>query len=423
MMKNNKIALILPLILSAVSCGPVAPSTPTNNEPLPRYDANEIISHLLDNVNVKVSGYEIATFEEPYSFLNYSTKIDVNRDYSKIYEEDGTVTPAIRDNSNYAFSTYLKAKDGGTYFEILNADNTVEKVEYKINYNKVLFNEYFANPFEYIDVDDFDLDGNLDLVKANLIVELLTGIPTSPKTAKFTFEDNYATSLDITFNPRLDIIESSTSVIFGEVNYDLNIDFSYNVAPLRHLTPRSNADEHITNALQNKTNYTMTFETDLINSVATLYVTENAIYYQNAINQIGPVDGDVYYKKVGNDTYESYVYKASVGKFNIDELSVKTHQILPDLTKINPNVVLHDNGKNYLIDEVTALNTLDDFIIPTYIVGDGYGIKGTIKLDENDNLAQYKGRFHPSSPFNITQTYFNYGSTSIPSWLDVDNIK
>ena len=167
----------------------------------------------------------------------------------------------------------------------------------------------------------------------------------------------------------------------------------------------------------------MTFETDLINSKATLFVTEDNIYYQNAINSIGPSDGDIFYKKVGDGIYESYIYKASVGKFNIDDLSVKISAILPDLTLINPNILIHDSGENYLIDSVTALNSLDDFIIPSYLIGDGLGMNGSLKVDENNNLTQYKGTFNPSSPFNIIQNYYNYGSTSIPSWLDVDNIR
>lgn len=422
-MKNNKIALILPLILAVTACGPTSNPTTSDTPEVQEFNKYEIISKLLDNVNVKVSGYEVINFEAPYEYLSTTSKIEVNRDYSKIKESDGTFTPAIRDNTDYAFKTYLKAADGGTYCEYLNADNTVEKIEYKINYNKVLFNEYFANPFEYLDETDFDEEGNLNLVKANYIVELLTGVTASPKTAKFTIENNSITSLDITFNPRIDIIDAGSFVIVGNCDYNLDIDFSYDVTPLTHLTPRSGANEHITQALQNKTNFTMTFETDLINSKATLFVTEDNIYYQNAINSIGPSDGDIFYKKVGDGIYESYIYKASVGKFNIDDLSVKISAILPDLTLINPNILIHDSGENYLIDSVTALNSLDDFIISSYLIGDGLGMNGSLKVDENNNLTQYKGTFNPSSPFNIIQNYYNYGSTSIPSWLDVDSIR
>ena len=416
-MKLNKFALVLPLILAAVSCGP------TQNPSEGPIDKAALIEKLLDNVNVKVSGEETIEFEEPYQYLSHSTPIEVNRDYSKIHEEDGTLTPAIRDNTDFAFTTYLKAADGGTYLEYLNPDNTVITKEYRINYNKVLFNEYFANPFDYVDETDFDDEGNLNLVKANLIVELLTGITAAPKTAKFIIENNTITSLDLTFNPRVDIIDGGSVVVVGVCDYNLDIDFSYNVAPLTHLTPRTGADQHITKALTNKSNFTITFETDLADAKATIYVTEDAIYYQNAINDIGPSDGDVYFKKVGEDTYESYVYKSSVGKFNIDTLSNKISAILPDLSKINPNILVHDSGKNYLIDSYTALNSLDEFIIPTYVIEDGFGMYGSVKIDENDNLSQFKGTFYPTSPFNITQNYFNYGTTSIPSWLDTNSIK
>ena len=236
------------------------------------------------------------------------------------------------------------------------------------------------------------------------------------------FEGNKAKSIEIETYARYDMIETSGAPIMIESTYDLDIEFSYDVAEIKHLQPGSNADEHITSALTNKSNYTLTFKTDLFLAATTVYVTEDAIYVQNDNKSVGPSDGDTYYKKVGN-SYESYVYKSSVGKFNIDELSVDVKYILPDLTTINPNILTHESGSVYLIERVAALNSLDNFVIPSYVIGDGYGINGTVILDENNNIAQFRGSFMPGSQFNIIQNYYNYGTTSMPSWLDVANIK
>ena len=47
---------------------------------------------------------------------------------------------------------------------------------YKIAGNKIIYNERFANPFEYIDVEDIADDYSLDLVKATYIVESFTSL-------------------------------------------------------------------------------------------------------------------------------------------------------------------------------------------------------------------------------------------------------
>ena len=413
-MNKKNLLLILPLLAVVTSCGP----TSNGNT-----DLSKVIDNLLNNVNVSIEGNETITFDEGYEFLNSTNEIKVNRDYSKIVEEDGSLTPAIRDNTNNAFKTYFRAKDGGTVYEILNPDNTVQECEYRINYNKVLFNERFSNPFEYIDETDIDENGNLSLVKANLVVDYYTGLLTSPKSAKFTFDGNKATSLKIEFNPRYDLIETSSTFILGVANYDLDINFAYDVVPLTHLTPRSGADEHITNALTNKNNYTVTFEIDINTAKSTTFVTENAIFVQNNIDSVGPTDGDKFYKKVGENTYESYIYKASAGKFNIDELSVNISKIIPDISTVNPNIFKKESGKNYVIDSIAAPNSLDNFVVPQFIIGDGYGTNGIVKLDENDNISQYRGTYYFETYFTVTQNYSNYGSTTLPSWLDVDNIK
>lgn len=426
-MNKKYLALILPLLLT-VSCGPTSTPTETPTEAPttatdPSNNMERVLENLLNNVNIKVTGTEKYVYPEGLEAYNVTNYINIDRDYAKIVEEDGSLTPAVRDNTQNRFVTYIKAKDGSTYNEILDADNTVLKQEFKINYNKVLYNEHFGNPFEYVDVTDIDENGNLNKTKTNYLVQLLTGLSISPKSSVLSFDGSgHATSLKIESYPRYDIIDAGV-IIEIETTYDLLVEFDYNVEPIYHLQPRANADEHITSALSNKTNYTLQFRTDMASTATTIYVTEEAIFVQNDSNATGASDGDMFYKKGSNGTYESYVYKSSVGKFNIDELSVDVKHILPDLTTINPNIVINESGKVYSIDSTAALNSLDNFVIPNYPIGDGFGINGTIILDENDNISQFRGKFFPQQPFNVVQNYYDYGTTSMPSWLDVDSIR
>lgn len=417
MMKKRNLLLVLPLIASVVAC---APSSNDDGN----VDINKVLAYLLDNINVKADGKETVTYSGDYSYLNYENFVNVDRDYSNIKENDGSVTPAIRENTGHQFTTYFKATDGGTVKEVLNPDNTVTTSEYRINYNKVNFSEKFSNPFNFIDAGDIDEEFYLNKVKANYIVEMVTGYARYATTAQFKIENNRATELNFVFADRTNFVQTKDGEeIFITSKFELSIKIDYSVAPIKHLTPRSGADEKITAALVNKNNYTITFSSDLITSKSTVYVTEDAIYFQQAINNIGPSDGDIYYKKVSDGKYESYVYKSSVGKFNIESLSVEISAILPDFSKINPNILLKDSEGIYLVDSIAALNSLDNFVLPYYVIGDGYGRNGTIKVNENNEIVSFRGTFDAGTQFTINQTYFNYGSTSIPSWLDVANIK
>ena len=175
-MNKKYLALVLPLVL-LTACGQTSnpTTTPTTETPTvlkeaqPSVDINQVISSLLNNVNVKVTGLEKNIYPEGYELYNTVNKISVDRDYAKIVEEDGSVTPAVRDNLDPSYRTYLKAKDGGTIYEMLEPNNTVKEYEYRINYNKVLFNEKFGNPFEYLDFSDISIDGDVNLVKTNFI--------------------------------------------------------------------------------------------------------------------------------------------------------------------------------------------------------------------------------------------------------------
>ena len=143
-MNKKYLALVLPLLL-ITSCGQTGNPTsePTTETPSvlkeaqPAVDINEVIANLLNNVNVKVTGVEKNVYPTGYELYNTVNKINVDRDYAKIVESDGSVTPAVRDNLDPSFRTYLKAKDGGTIYEMLEADNTVKEYEYRINYNNI----------------------------------------------------------------------------------------------------------------------------------------------------------------------------------------------------------------------------------------------------------------------------------------------
>ena len=65
---KKKILLILPLILAASACNPT--TGPSTSEPEPKVQVDAVIENLLNNVNVKVTGYEKNNFPEGYEIYN-----------------------------------------------------------------------------------------------------------------------------------------------------------------------------------------------------------------------------------------------------------------------------------------------------------------------------------------------------------------
>lgn len=413
-MKKRNILLILPLLFLTVSCG--ENSTDKNSI---KYN---IINKILDNVNVKITGEETITYPSEYKYMDSSTKISINRDYKSINEENGTKTAAIRDYSNGEFTTYLQGDDGQIVNEFLSSKNEVVSVDYTPSNIQLLFSEYFANPFTYIDESDIDDDYSLNLAKASLLVEAYTGYQYAVKEAKFNVEDNVATSLNIEFFDKINGLVSTDETISITNSLSLDIKFNYDIAEIKHLTPRNISDEGLNNVFKNDENFTITFESDATSDTCIVYATSDAIYVHTGIKDIGIVDGDIYYKKASNGSYDQYIYDASELKFNLESFDVKLDDILPNVESVSPNILLNESENVFTFDNFSAKYGIENLILPNYKISSGLGLNGTLTL-KNGKISKLYAKFNETSPFSITQNYYNYGSTSMPSWLDISTIK
>ncbi len=407
-MKLKKLLFIIPLLAGLVGCNKGV-------------DTTSVIDSLLNGFNVTVSGTETITYPDNYTYLNKVNQINIDRDYCNIKNSDGTITHAVRENTNYAFTTYFEGPEGETIMEVYKEDNTVSSVQYKVNGNLVLFNEKFENPFIYIDEADLSSDYKLNKAKANLIVEEITGYQVAVKNAKLIVKDGKAIGLDVDFIDRIDAILTETDELFVKHIYEMNISFNYGVKKIAHLKPKAKADSNVNKAFEEKSNFTLTFNSNATYANTIIYVTDNAIYQHNGINVVGAAAGDVYFKKVG-DSYERYAYNKNSNKWNLEQLDVKRSAILPDLSVVSSNLVEKIGDTIYSLDYASSYFTLDNFVIPSYSLGNGFGISATLKI-ENGNLVSFVGMFNVSKTINIVQNYFDYGTTSIPSWLDVSLIK
>ena len=411
-MKKTNVLLLLPLLFSFVSCNEAEVTDPKQN----------IINTILNGVNVKISGQETTTYPDNYSYMNKINTIDIDRDYKIIKNEDGSTTPAVRENTDYEFLTYISGENGQATREVLTSDNKVTTKDLLINAKTVLFKEHFANPFEYIDEYDISDDFSLNLTKANLLVEKYTGLQFGVESAKFIIENNVATGLNIKFYDKVSGLETSQGILNIVNQLKLDIDFSYDITDITRLTPRKNQDETLKKAFNDYDNYTLTFSSDATTNTCIAYITDKLIYIHNSINEIGALNNDVIYKKVGENSYDKYVYRESKSEFSLANFGYKRGDILPDRNNISPEILVKQSENIYTFDNISAVYGLEKMIIPNYAVNSGNGVQGTLTL-ENGNFATLQAKFDDLNPFTITQTYYDHGTTSIPAWLDVSSLK
>ncbi len=411
-MKKFKTLVLLPLLASLVAC--------SENEEINVQE--NIINKILEGVNVQITGNETITYPEELAYLNQVTPISINRDYRIITEEDGKKTSAMRENYETSSMTFFKGSQGQAIYEVYSADNKVEQVNYKILGMDVLYNEYFSNPFDFIDYTDIAEDYSLSLKKASLIIENYTGYQYAVKDAKFFVEDNVATSLNLELFDRIDGIESAGKIIDVTNELELDIKFNYDLKnSIEHLKPREEADEELKTAFNNQNNYTMKFSCDSISDTCMVYVTEEAVYIHNNVNTIGVQDGDEYYLKTGKDKYAKYEYSSTTSKFFVKEFEVSSSSFLPNLTQLSPNILARESEGVYLFDQYSAKYGMEKMLLPKFAVVSGIGVQGSLTITDGHFTTLY-AQFSETNPVTITQNYSNYGTTSMPKWLDVSSI-
>ena len=410
-MKKRNILLIIPMLLGFVSCGNGSNSS----------TQEQIINSILSGVNVKIYGEEKVAYPEIYSYMDTVTPISIDRDYIKIKEKNGKLTPAVRENTDGDFTTYIKNEEGYAYREYLTFDNEVYEEIYKISGNKIIFNERFSNPFEYIEAEDISSTFELDVTKATFLVESYTGLQYAVTAAKFNVENNKAKSLDLTISDRIDVIaESETSEILLTSSLSLRIDFAYGVSDISHLTPRKSNDKTLKNAFKKLTNFTLDAAVENINDSLTVYKTDSDIFFHYGKNE-SLNDGDKYYKSISNGLYDEYTYSFASGEFEITNFDIDEKAFLPKFRDFSSDVVLKSSENVYEFDAVAAKFALESLMIPEFGVTGGLGMYGTLTLKDG-NVDTISGKFYPNGPFNITQKFTNVGSTNLPDWFDTSLI-
>lgn len=408
----KKQLLTLPLILLPLaSCG-----SNTNS-----YENKvKIIDALLEHVNVDATLIEHYSFKD-YSYLNFSNEQHVNRDYGYIYI-NGVKTPATRDNGDYNSITYYEGDSGQALYQVLtNSNEVISKTKY-INSMIATYADNYASPFDYLDADDI-LDGYyLKDYKASIILQTLFGVDANVKEAKINLKNGLATSID--FDIRDQILHYAASYdmyIEAVISKEVKLSLSYDTPKLNALNAKENNDEIIKNALNNlSNNYTLTFKSPNLSEDVTLYNTGDYIYLHNDSEHIGANNGDILYKKNGNN-YDKYIYRYSSNKFIKQMSNVKLINILPRFSELSYRLFDKQSEGIYYLDSTSATLNAEYLILNDYNYYSEEGISATVEVNDG-YITNITSVFGNNQRYIVNETISNYQTTTLPSWLDINSL-
>ncbi len=390
-------------------------------------DKDAIIDNMRGNLTVTAEITETITYDdEDYDYLNSTSTSSIYRDYGYIVEDDGSLTEAVRYIEDGI--TYFKGDDNCAYYEILKADNTVTTTEVTSSGMSVAYEKNYRNPWKYIDTDDIDDDLYLDTAKASLILECYFGVSRGIVSAKLNVNsDNQVTSIDYSV---ADIpsgytdSDDETAIVLSQMT--ASVTYTYGDTDLRHLTPSTNANTELVEAVANLgSNYTIAMTSSSLSSGAVAYVTEDYIYLHLDSNQKTAVTGDYLLRNATTNYYQLYYYSGSswASQGYISKSSAPSIY-LPGLFLDTLSTALFEEtstGVYALLPDAVSLGATE-LVMPLISGFDDLGVAGYVKVEDGYVTALGASFDYYSYVLTFTTSISDYGTTTLPGYINTSKL-
>lgn len=362
-----------------------------------------------------------------YSGYNSSATYSINREFQKITDADGNTVNAVRNQSSSGINVYLENdKDGGAYYQSLNASNEVVDVAYSTSGLQILFSNVFSNPFDYIYEEDIGDDGSLSSLKATFIINTLFGYDFHVNEAMFDIdEDGFATGLNFDIEPGYgsQLVDSQGNYVNFKLGLSVNLSFSYLEGGCTLITPSSNSNSELRSAFDSMgDNFTLTIFSNGLTESVVYYATENGIYVHKSAGVIGYGDGDVYYAKTTSG-YRPFTYDLANYNWVRGTSIVQKTDILADMSVISDAVFEEiGDGVYSLIRDARAV-AYDSYVVPGYSFEDeGAGYYGEVRIEDGKIASTTSVSSSLTGSVALNQIFSDYGTTALPGYVEVEDI-
>lgn len=307
----------------------------------------------------------------------------------------------------------------------------------------VIYDDLFANPFDYIPENSFVLntDGtiSLDSAKAKSVLQLYGAIGINDiESATISLDENYRMK-NITF-----VIPDLVEATYTRTN-EISVEFyGYEDAKFQHVETFKNDNPALVEMFakyDNLENFTYVKEVEIDNLLVDHlegYFTKDIVFFHHGyIDDDRPLMwSDNYdYKCVLNtegvydvyeyvfDDVESYhwlqVYASETMPYSIPTFE----EIGPSFFNLSPAIFKQVDKYTYTVEDllISTVGQYFDFnILPTessILETTTTGL--TITLDENNNLVEVIATsYFQAAEYTFTYNYENIGTTVIPAWID-----
>ena len=438
-MKSKKIALTLASIALLASSGSETTLAYVENfyaaANANGIDTGEVISNMREGFHINASITDATSYPDDYNYMDASETTTAERIYGYINNDDGSQTAACKIiYETGEESLVYEGEDGGAYYDELTTQNEIVTTQITDTAMPVQFAVYYRNPFDYIFASDIDEDYYLNTDKASFILNEIVGVDKPVKSALLTIDsEDRITAIDYEFYGQISGYQGSDDVITADIASTASVTFTYNdLATLARVQPASNENPALDAAIAemySATNYTTYISSNYFDITIAMYLSDNAMYVHYDAYATGPVEGDIYLKEhaiFAGQYYYYYFDGASWSNYGTVSLSDLSVYFLPDLANASTALFEYDHGTYRLIPEaVTYVAPYMLFYMYSYQLIDYlYGYGGYIRLDDEGHIKRvesYNVYYYYTMTF--TQTFTDWGTTSLPAWFDTDSVK
>ena len=384
----------------------------------------DVLVSMDDGYSILATVSETITYPSELGVPAVTTTSQFKRDYGYI-DSGSERKAAVRDYSGDDSVIYFEGEEGLLSQEILMPDNTVDVISLDSLGMPVLFSDIYRNPFDYIDEDDIDSTLALNPTKASFLLETYLGIDRAVSEATLILQDNKLSSIDLVLPRKQMGIEINNEILNFYSEMEVTIDFSYDFESLTHLSPIATSDPDLEAAFNNMgSSYTVILSSQSDTTSHAYYVYGDYIYYQDTYGTVGPSDEDDIYV-YNNGIYYCYTY--SNGQL-VQAATPITDQnplnAISNLTSISSNIYEKVSSNTYAMLEL-ATSYGATYLVPTIYneyITEGSGLASYITLEDGHIETIATIIASGGSPLTIKADFIDYGTTSIPSWVNVDRI-
>ncbi len=439
-MKSKKIALTLASIALLAASGSETTLAYVENfyaaMGVKEIDTGEVVYNMREGFHITASVTDATSYPDDYNYLDASETTTAERIYGYISNDDGSRTAACKIIYETGEERLVyEGEDGGAYYDELTTQNEIVTTQITDTAMPVQFAVYYRNPFDYIFASDIDENYYLNTDKASFILNEIVGIDKPVKSALLTIdsEEDRITGIDYEFYGQISGYQGSDEVITADISTSATVTFTYDdLDTLARVQPASNENPDLDAAIAemySATNYTTYISSNYFDITIAMYVADNGLYVHYDAYATGPVEGDIYLREssifAGQYTYYYFdgASWSSYGTYSMSNISV---YFLPDLANASTALFEYDHGTYRLIPEaVTYVAPYMLFYMYSYQLIDYlYGYGGYIRLDEDGHIRRvesYNVYYYYTMTF--TQTFTDWGTTSLPAWFDTDSVR